>query len=185
MDQHTLSVILNYVAVGVVIYVCIRWLRKLKSQQKGTEKPISVPLKMRLTRTVALVVISGVIIGGIFLIPEWMGRKDATAVCDSISVGTQFRFDMESLNTYRNEQKSNYGSLFAANYYQKVKGVEDGSGAIILVFLAGFPFSRAYCVLNLNQGIVESTRLMFNAEDYEYCDGEMRGLWECPDEKQK
>ncbi len=125
------------------------------------------------------------IIGLIYGIPEYIGRKDATEVCDSIPVGKKFSIEINELNAYRKDQKEKHGTLFAANYFPKIKGVEDGNGAIILVFLAGFPFSRAYCVLHLNAGVVESKRLMFNAEDYEYCDGEIRGVWECSEVRKK
>ncbi len=125
------------------------------------------------------------IISAIYGIPEYIGRSHATEVCESISIGTRFSTKINELKAFRMKQKEKHSSLFAANYYSKVAGTEDGNGAIILVFLAGFPFSRAYCVLSLNEEVVESKRLMFNAEDYDYCDGEIRGVWECSQEKQK
>jgi hypothetical protein len=125
------------------------------------------------------------IISMIYGIPEYMGRTDAAAVCETISVGTGFSTRMNELDAYRMEKKAKHGTLFAANYYPKTKESTDGNGAVIIVFLAGFPFSRAYCVLHLKEGVVESKRLMFNAEDYEYCDGEIRGVWQVSEETQK
>lgn len=188
IDPHTLSVIINFIGLGISVYVYFRWLREPKKQNAGEKSPLAPPEKSgtrAASKAAIYVVICSIIIGTIYFIPERMGRKDATAVCESISVGTRFRFDMESLNAYLKDQKSKYGTLFAANYYPKVKDVPDGNGAIIPVFLGGYPFSRAYCVLHLNEGAVESTRLMFNAEDYEYCNGEMRGIWECAGGEQK
>jgi len=177
-NQHMLSVILNILVMGLIAYVYVRWLREPKKQQ-ACERPLSIPPKTRFSRAAVIVVTCGVIVGGIYFVPEWLGRKDATAVCESIAVGTQLRFDLESLNAYRDELKSQHGTLFAASYYPKIKGINDGTGAILLVFLGGYPFSRAYCALNMQDGVVESKRLMFNAEDFTYCDGEMRGVWEC------
>jgi hypothetical protein len=185
---HTISVVLNYAAIGIGIYFCVRWKRK-RNGQRLTETPSSAPPKKRLasaiSKTLVYLVISSAIVGIVFVIPERMGRSDATAVCNAIPAGTMFRFDVASLDTYRRHQKSKYDTLFAATYYPKVQDIQDGNGAVILVFLGGFPFSRAYCVLNLKEGTVESTRLMFNAEDYAYCDGEMHRLWECSNGKQK
>lgn len=179
LDQHTHSVILNYLLMGVIAYVCIRWLRVKKRNVEGASSPIPLNKEKRSLHVLISLAIAALIVGVVFFVPEWMGRKDATAVCESISVGAKFPFDQESLNTYRHEQKARFSNLFAASYFPKSKEMMDGTGAVILVFLAGFPFSRAYCVLNLNEGVIESTRLMFNAEDYTYCDGEMRGVWEC------
>lgn len=179
VNQQMLSVILTVLVIGFIAYVYVRWLRKPKKQQ-AIEKPPPIPPKKRFSRAAVIVFTCGVI-GGFFLVPEWMGRKDATAVCESIPVGTQLQFDQESLSAYRDELKSRHGTLHAASYYPKIKGINDGNGAIILVFVGGHPFSRAYCVLNMQDSVVESKRLMFNAEDYTYCNGEMRGVWECKD----
>lgn len=100
-------------------------------------------------------------------------------------MGTRFGRETSELLAYSKDQKLKYGTLFAANYYPRIKGSDDGNGAVVLVFLAGYPFSRAYCVVQLKDGVVESKRLMFNAEDYEYCDGEMRGVWACSDGQTK
>lgn len=131
--------------------------------------------KRRLAETSIVVTILGLIYG----IPEYSGRSDASEMCASVPVGERFITDNNVLYANRNQVKDKFGTFFAASYHPKIKGIEDGNGAVVLVFLAGFPFSRAYCVLHVNESVVQSKQVMFNAEDYEYCDGKMRGVWEC------
>ena len=158
----------------------------MRDEWNAADAPSSPPYKQRkshgMSRTAVAVGVSIVIIAFVYWIPEQMARNDATAVCQAIEPGAKFPIDMDSLNAYRKDKKSTYGTLFAASYFPKSNETLDGNGAVILVFPGGFPFSRAYCVVNLNEGIVESTKLMFNAEDYTYCDAGMRRLWECSED---
>lgn len=71
------------------------------------------------------------------------------------------------------------GALFTAGHFFDDKTPQSGAGAVIFVFLGWFPFGREFCVLNLKDGLVQSKRTIFGADDHDYCDGDVRPVYEC------
>lgn len=180
--------ILYFALAGIIWYLSRRLESTKEPASQFSKSPIPSQQKPKAEKASArkqgLVVffVATFIIGLIYGIPEYFGRRDASGMCESIPVGEKVITDNNALYAGRKRVKEKFGTFFAASYYPKVKGIEDGNGAVVYVFLAGFPFSRAYCVLHVTDSVVHSKQAMFSAEDYEYCDGEMRGVWECSSE---
>lgn len=127
--------------------------------------------------------------GAIYGIPEMLARRQTVAACEAVPLGSVQAVDRDALNALRARLRDDHGSLYATAFYPRdgtdfrsgdEQPTTSTTGAVILVFLGGFPFGREWCVLDVENGFVHSRRTFFGTDDYAYCDGDVRhSYFEC------
>ena len=136
-------------------------------------------MKSARNRNVAVGMLFAILLGGFVVYPEVRARMDATGLCESIPVSARMKIDRPALEAMTREYKARYNTLYTTNYFPDEKNTQSGNGAVMFLFLGWFPFGREYCVLSMNKDVVLSKRTLFNADDYTYCDGDVRFISDC------
>lgn len=124
-------------------------------------------------------VLASIFLGFFWAYPEYRARDDAEKSCASIALNARLDVDRQSLDNTRKELKPKFGSLYVVNFFADDAGKPNASGGVVLVFLGGFPFGREFCALKLKEGLVVDKRVVFDADDYQYCKGDVRLVTEC------